>query len=154
MMGRALSWEDLRSLFSEYEKSLRPLLELSREKYQIQRDAQLVRSSLTRGMALPVAANSRLSAQTLEQRQEKIAGLRLDGRKVEDLYLDFTLPGHHEWELKVTTQLLPLHDHHLHMFYVSISTLLLYQRAASRWRYRLDHRQRGRVRFADRAGSA
>ena len=48
MMSEKLSWEDLRSLFPAYEKSLRPLLQLSREKHQIQRDSHLVR-----GPALP-----------------------------------------------------------------------------------------------------
>lgn len=37
----------------------------------------------------------------MAERQKKIAALRLDGRKVEDLYLDFTLPGFADWELKV-----------------------------------------------------
>jgi E3 ubiquitin-protein ligase TRIP12 len=36
----------------------------------------------------------------MAEREEKIAGLRLEGRKVDDLYLDFTLPGLGEWELK------------------------------------------------------
>ncbi len=46
MMSEKLSWEDLRSLFPAYEKSLRPLLQLSREKHQIQRDSHLVRPAL------------------------------------------------------------------------------------------------------------
>lgn len=36
----------------------------------------------------------------MAEREEKIAGLRLEGRKVEDLYLDFSLPGFADWELK------------------------------------------------------
>jgi hypothetical protein len=36
----------------------------------------------------------------MAEREEKIAGLRMEGRKVEDLYLDFTLPGFGDWELK------------------------------------------------------
>ena len=32
--------------------------------------------------------------------QEALAGLELDGVSVEDLYLDFTLPGHPNIELK------------------------------------------------------
>ena len=36
----------------------------------------------------------------MAEREEKIAGLRLEGRKVEDLYLDFSMPGFADWELK------------------------------------------------------
>lgn len=44
MIGDKLSWGDLRLLFPDYERSLSPLLELSQEKYQIQRDSHLVQS--------------------------------------------------------------------------------------------------------------
>jgi len=39
--------------------------------------------------------------QTMAEREEKISALRVDSRSVEELYLNFTLPGFSDWELKV-----------------------------------------------------
>jgi E3 ubiquitin-protein ligase TRIP12 len=42
MTGEKLDWDDLRILFPSYEKSLRPLLAVCREKHQILRDSRFV----------------------------------------------------------------------------------------------------------------
>lgn len=79
MLGQELDIEDLFCIAPTLAKSLRGLVQLCLSKRAIEADASL----------------------SIEQRDTKIKGLTIGGASIDDLCLDFTLPGHAGWELKV-----------------------------------------------------
>eukprot|EP01113_Clastostelium_recurvatum_P006997 TRINITY_DN1321_c0_g1_i2.p1 TRINITY_DN1321_c0_g1~~TRINITY_DN1321_c0_g1_i2.p1 ORF type:complete len:1980 (+),score=516.89 TRINITY_DN1321_c0_g1_i2:142-6081(+) len=80
MLGKDVQYEDLRSISPTLAQSLDELWQLCQKKHNIEDNSDL----------------------TPQQKEAQIAALRLRGNaQVEDLCLDFTLPGHATWELKL-----------------------------------------------------
>lgn len=78
MLGQELGFEDFALIAPSQAKSLEKLRQVVFEKRAIERDLAL----------------------TPDERTQRIQGLKVDGVPIEQLYLDFTLPGHPDWELK------------------------------------------------------
>lgn len=91
--GQDLRLEDLHTISPALGKSLEGLVAVCREKRALEKKWALEKREGTGNVSA-------------EQKKKLLEAIKYRGASIEDLYLDFTLPGKPDWDLKVYLDLL------------------------------------------------